>query len=140
MKADLVWWEAVYSDGTIRREADGLQYFRDMPRENLVEFRLTYEGQPLFATRAPEGADGYSLRYRRQIDTHDRHTTFKVGWVPHGPVFAIDPEKIDADEPGIWVADRFHTGGGDTACIICRQWHPEGVFDPPMTEKEEVRT
>lgn len=126
-------WEAVYGR-TIIREVDGVKYY-ELPREGLTEFRLMHQGLPIFAMGTPPGAGRRNLRYRVRTDKCDGGSRFLMGWEPHGPAFLLDPEAIDADRPGLWVADQgFHM----QADCRCEAPHPIGWFEPPMPGGTEL--
>lgn len=125
-------WEAVYPHRTIR-ESDGIKY-ADIPRDDLTEFRLIYQGQLLFSTPTPPGATGRNLRFRIRRETTGE-ARFLLGWMPHGPAFLLDPAAIDKDDVGLWIADQgFHTQA-DCRCVPP---HPPGWFDPPVPLGGEV--
>lgn len=146
MKADLVWWEADLRNGQRRREADGLKYDSCLSRAEWTSFRLTYQGETIFEMPVQ---DGHDVRYRRQVTVtqgdvplgtggvaRNHATLFKVGYV-NGPAYCIDPEKLDTDEDGFWVAQYWHSGGGESVCSACRQKHPAAAFDPIVAYETE---
>ena len=126
MNALAVMWEADAAGGRTYREADGHRY-RDLPA--VERFRLTFGATTLFETSAPTGS---RLLFRRDVGMPGHDTRFKVGWVP-GPAFVIDPEAIDTDRVGMWVADGFHRDPCD-----CVPAHPPGAFYPPVIREGNV--
>lgn len=134
---DQTFWEAKYRDGTILREADGVRY-ADLPSEELYEFYLVHGGLAVFGTRAPHGADGRNLRYRRTTEITQeggRTTMFRIGWEPYGPAFLLDLTALDQNRDGLWISDQgFHT---EAECR-CVAPHPVGWFNPPVPLGSEV--
>lgn len=102
-----VHWEAVYQDGFILREADGHRY-KDIDRNQLREFRLVSPGEVLAALfTGQDGVTGWNLVYRRRTIMSvgaGKTVWFVLGWVPQGPILAIQPETLQLLQD-----DRFHT-------------------------------
>ncbi len=88
---DQCFWEAEYQDGTIHREIDGFNY-RNIQRDSLTKFRLVYQGHTVFETSPPSWANGHNFVYRRTtaLSADNRSVIFVLGWIPHGPAFAVD--------------------------------------------------
>ena len=90
--ADFVYWEALYTDGSVLRETDGKSYSA-IDRSRLVSFQLIHGGETLLEMFPPPGATGRNLVYRRrtQMGTYGRRVLVIVGWAPMGPVVVVDP-------------------------------------------------
>lgn len=87
---DFVTWEALYDDGTLAREVEGVLY-RSIDRPALRSFRLTAGGETLVEAFVPEGATGRNLLYRRRTGTGTHRTVrHLIAWVPMGPVLLLD--------------------------------------------------
>lgn len=88
-------WEAEYDDGTIYAERLGGRY-EHIDRDRLAVFRLVAPGEILTELRAVNGITGHSLAYRRRTVTNgrDKGVWFVLGWIPEGPVVAVNPETL----------------------------------------------
>jgi hypothetical protein len=118
-------WAAVYADDSIRSGPDVTGY-RDIPRDGLRSFRVTWADETVFETTPPPFADARHLRYRITTDgavgqggMTDVVRLVRVGWFPAGPAYLIDPSGA------VGVCDRWHVC--DDACAHA---YP-GWFDPP---------
>lgn len=124
MNALAVMWEADAA-GVTYREAEGARY-ADLPRVDV--FRLRFGAETIFET----AGHGARLIFRRDIGVPRHDVRFKVGWLP-GPAFVIDPEALDTDRVGVWIADAFHADP-----CACDPPHPPGAFYPPTIREGNV--
>lgn len=95
---DAISWEAAYDDGTVLREIEGGRY-QDINRDRLTSFRLVSPGEIVLEMFAGVDRTGHNLCYRRRNAlTHGgtKALWYIVGWVPMGPVYAVDPVKREA--------------------------------------------
>lgn len=93
-----MYWEAVYPDRTIR-EGEGTQY-ADIPRDNLVVFRVKNGAATIAEMWTPPGLTGRNLRYRIRTDVVSKERRVIIGWIP-GPAMSIDVESGQAT-PSDW--------------------------------------
>lgn len=115
---DFVTWEVLYTDGTLLREVEGAVYGA-IDRARLRSFRLTAAGETLVEAFPPVGATGRNLLYRRRTAAGGGRTVMHViGWVPMGPVLALD-----AAHESYRTEPYFRWGLGD--------------FDPPVPRPSE---
>jgi hypothetical protein len=95
---DAISWEAEYADGTVLREINDGRY-QDINREQLKSFRLVSPGEVVIELFAGGSRTGHNLCYRRRTGLTQggtRRTWYILGWVPQGPVYAIDPKHREA--------------------------------------------
>lgn len=126
MNALAVMWEAD-AGGRTYREAEGARY-ADLPP--VQRFRLRFGAETIFETS--RHLPSSRIVFRRDVGMPAHDTRFKVGWVP-GPAFVIDPEALDADRQGVWIAEGFHLEPCD-----CDPPHPPGAFYPPVIREGNV--
>ena len=109
----VVSWEAVYDNGVVDRERDGVRYAH-INRARLKSFRLVSPGEIICEMPATDGRTGHNLVYRRRtiVRSGSREVWFLVGWIPMGPVVAIQPETAR-----FLKADTFHVGGGPLGAV-----------------------
>lgn len=108
MNSAAVFWEAVYDDGTLYREADGGKY-GNIDRNRLRSFRLVTPGENIVELFCSNGATGWNLVYRRRTVMKlgvGRQVWFIVGFVPQGPIYAVQPESLQ-----IVQSDHFESSG-----------------------------
>lgn len=92
--ADLAYWEAVYTDGTVLRETDGKKY-ADIDRGSLQSFRIVHHGEIMLSIWPDpvRGSTGYNLVYRRRTAITGgmgRAVIILLGFAPMGPIYALD--------------------------------------------------
>lgn len=93
MNSLAVTWEAAYDDGTVLAERSGARYAQ-IERDRLKSFRLVSPGEILVDLPVGDGRTGYNLVYRRRtiFGGGNKVVWYLAGWVPMGPVVAIQPE------------------------------------------------
>jgi hypothetical protein len=125
--ADLTTWEAVYFDGTVYRENQGGRY-ELIDRDNLRAFRLVCAGELLLELPCRDGRNGRSLVYRRRtvMRSDASGTIFVVGFVPLGPVVALDPERGRIyEERAFTYSDALFS---PPVALDCEPWGKLGLF------------
>lgn len=122
----MVTWEAESDDGSVLRERDGAKYGQ-IDRDHLKTFRLVSPGEILVECPMNEGRTGRDLCYRRRTRMETGpgagggSVWFLVGFVPMGPVMAMNPvtmEYLDAprfgnDPQGLFAAPIPHPHEGE---------------------------
>lgn len=115
-----VWWEVQYDNGIVVSQARGAKY-ENIDRTNLASFTLFVAGFGAVVQLAPEGdRHGHNLVYRKRNVWLDKtaKAVHVLGWVPQGPLFAVNEEGELVDQ-----ANTFIFG------------HP--VFYPPIAHASE---
>jgi hypothetical protein len=112
VEADFCTWEVLYTDGSRYAEREGGLY-RGIDRARLQSFSIVMGGDTLMEAFPPAGATGLNLCYRRRTQAgRGRRVLFVIGWVPMGPVIAIDPAA------GSYETAPYFTQGGDLAAPV----------------------
>ena len=116
---DIMWFEAEYSDGRIHSETTGLTYAK-IDRANLQKFRIRDAEGSIIELEVGNGRNGWNLVWRKRTVELDqeRANIYLVGWVPNGPIFAVD-ERTQA----VYQAQFFIPG--------------DPVFYPPVPNKAQ---
>lgn len=110
---DTIWWEAGFRNGARVSEARGATYER-LDRDNLYSFLVRDAAGPIIELTADDGRTGHNLFYRRRTALlGDMKVIYVVGWIPQGPLFALDPADFE-----VWESPDFIIG--------------DPVFYPPM--------
>lgn len=129
MNSLAVTWEAIYRDGTTLRERDGALY-AGIDRSLLKSFRLVSPGEILVELPVSSPRTGWNLVYRRRT-IHNfgngRQVWFLTGFIPMGPVVAIQPETEQ-----IMKADHLTSGAGPLGQVQPtpeEKWLPAHVTD-----------
>jgi len=94
LQADLVTWEARYTDGSVLREREGAVYAQ-IERNRLASFCLVAPGEVIAEIWPRAGCNGTRLVYRRRSSVsvkHGRSVVFFLGWAG-GPYFVIRPDS-----------------------------------------------
>ena len=114
MLLDACWWEAEYFDGVVYSETHGAAYGK-IDRPELRYFRIRDKGDIIVQLEAEAGRTGWNLFYRRRTvrSADTTKTMYVLGWVPQGPLLAVDPTDTK-----IYTAETFVPG------------HP--IFYPPV--------
>jgi hypothetical protein len=122
----LVSWEAESLDGSVLRERDGAKY-GEIDRSNLKSFRLVSPGEILLEAPMKDGRTGRDLCYRRRtrishgIGDTPKDVWFLIGFVPMGPVMALNPMSMEyqtalrfgTDSQGLFAAPTPHPDEGE---------------------------
>ncbi len=97
---DSIYWIATYTDGTQISEATGGKY-RKIDRANLHSFLLRDGQGPLVELSVDGVRSGWNLIYRRRTAITPgigQKTIYLVGWVPQGPIIAVDSHTYQIAE------------------------------------------
>ena len=108
-QADVAYWEAMYTDGTVDRETDGTKYGQ-IDRSRLHSFRIIHHGEIMLEVFPPAGATGHNLIYRRRTQLGmmgvGRSVWFLVGYAPMGPYHVLSLDKMQ-----MFTTDALTVGG-----------------------------
>lgn len=107
MTTSAVYWNALYADGTGLSESLGHKYSA-IDRNALVSFQIVGPWGLILQVDVGDGRHGRNLVWRRRRGlSHDgQYKEWQlVGWVPMGPVWAIDPLTGNKT-----VTDKFKVG------------------------------
>lgn len=137
MNSALVTWEAVYKGGAIDREREGALY-AGIDRSLLSTFRIVAPGEILVEMPIVSPRTGHNLVYRRRtiMNRGQRHVWFVVGFMPMGPVVAIQPETEQ-----IMKAEKFSEGAGPLGQIQPtpnEKWLPSHTTDVRLSSQRIV--
>lgn len=88
---DSMWFEVEYVDGHTASETTGLTYAA-IDRANLTMFRIVDKNGPLIELQTEGDRTGWNLIWRKRTVERalKRATVYLVGWVPMGPLLAVD--------------------------------------------------
>lgn len=133
----LVFWEAVYDDGSVVREADGNRYV-DLDRNRLTRLRLTAPGEILAEIGVGDGRSGWNIVYRRRTIAQGgkREAWFVLGFMPMGPWLAVQPEQAIFRQ-----AEHLHQGAGPLGMVQPvdgEHWKPNHATDARLTPQQVV--
>ncbi len=88
---DSMWFEVEYVDGRTESETAGLTYAA-INRGSLKFFRVLDKTGPIIELETDGDRTGWNLIWRkRTVERDKKHVTvYLLGWVPMGPLFAVD--------------------------------------------------
>lgn len=88
---DSMWFEVEYMDGHTASETTGLTY-STIDRANLKFFRIVDKTGPVIELETDGSRTGWNIIWRKRTVERDgkRATVYLTGWVPNGPLFAVD--------------------------------------------------